>query len=237
MVRILSTSGHARVSMSDKGGKSIILSQELDKAIAELCVHDGTPYPPSCEKESTEQYHKLNRTWVEIGNDAHLKPSLIARSKLELAICPVLYLLMKTHKLSDNDLSSNDPSGFKLRPTVKSVDVPAERISWLINLLVRYVSAHLCNTKTFLDHLRVALLGEECVNEPFDVTSLYTNIANESTMQAAYEFLPEHCNSMNLYGLVRKIFHTALACFDAEERRESIQLDRSIAFDSWMLCP
>ncbi|EYC17360.1 hypothetical protein Y032_0031g2425 [Ancylostoma ceylanicum] len=37
--------------------------------------------------------------------------------------------------------------------------------------------------------------------ESFDVTSLYTNVSNDSAMQAAHEFLTEHCNSISLYGL------------------------------------
>ncbi|EYC04498.1 hypothetical protein Y032_0087g2047 [Ancylostoma ceylanicum] len=204
-VRNLVTSGRVRVCVSDKGGEFVILPQELDKAITDLHLQDETLYRPSSEEEFTKQYRKLNRTWVHIAKDAHLKPSLIARLKLELPICPVSYLLIKTHKLSTDDLTSNDPSKFEVRPIISCVDGPTDRVSWLLNLvliqLLRYVPAHLSNTKMFLDHLGSAKLSEDCVMESFDVTSLYTNVSNDSAIQAAHEFLMEHHNTMNLYGL------------------------------------
>ncbi|EYC22134.1 hypothetical protein Y032_0017g3171 [Ancylostoma ceylanicum] len=53
----------------------------------------------------------------------------------------------------------------------------------------------------FLDHLRNARFDETCVMESFDVNSLYTNVSNDSAMQAVLELLTEHHESIQLHGL------------------------------------
>ncbi|KAJ1348268.1 hypothetical protein KIN20_003529 [Parelaphostrongylus tenuis] len=51
-----------------------------------------------------------------------------------------------------------------------------------------------------LDRLRNASPNNEYVMESFDVTALYTNVSNESAMQAICELLMEHERTTNMYG-------------------------------------
>ncbi|KAJ1360862.1 hypothetical protein KIN20_019956, partial [Parelaphostrongylus tenuis] len=52
----------------------------------------------------------------------------------------------------------------------------------------------------FLDRLRNASPNNACVMESIDVTALYTNVSNESAMQAICEHLTEHERTTNMYG-------------------------------------
>ncbi|EYC41153.1 hypothetical protein Y032_0580g254 [Ancylostoma ceylanicum] len=121
-----------------------------------------------------------------------------------MPVCPVLYLLIKTHKLSADDLVSTDPSVYKVRPIISGVGGPSDRISWFLNLilvqLLQFVPAHLKNTTMFLDHLRNSQFDNSCVMESFDVNALYTNVSNDSAMQAVLELLTEHHKNINLHG-------------------------------------
>ncbi|KAJ1364299.1 hypothetical protein KIN20_024362 [Parelaphostrongylus tenuis] len=43
--------------------------------------------------------------------------------------------------------------------------------------------------------------------EPFDVSALYTNVSNESAMQAICELLTEHERTTNMYGFsIRQVY-------------------------------
>ncbi|VDM62631.1 unnamed protein product [Angiostrongylus costaricensis] len=57
----------------------------------------------------------------------------------------------------------------------------------------------------FMDRLRTAQPNSACVMEFFDVTALYTNVSNDSTMQAIFELLLQHEEEINIYGF--KIEH------------------------------
>ncbi|VDM64294.1 unnamed protein product [Angiostrongylus costaricensis] len=52
----------------------------------------------------------------------------------------------------------------------------------------------------FLDRLRTAQPNSACVMESFDVTALYTNVSNDSAMQAIFELLTQHEREINMYG-------------------------------------
>ena len=159
--------------------------------------------------------------WVEVAKSAKVARSTIARLKNELPACPVLYLLIKTHKFSsDNDVASNDPTTFKVRPIISGVGGPTDRIAWFLNIIVsqvlRFIPAHLSNTTMFLDHLRCAKIDEDCIMESFDVNSLYTNVSNDSAMQAVCELLTDNEKEINLYGFsigqVMTLIKECLSC-------------------------
>ena len=94
-----------------------------------------------------------------------------------------------------DDLASTNPSSFRVRPIISYVGGPTDRIAWFINLtlfqLLRYIPAHLSNTQMFLDNLRSASPNSAYVMESFDVTALYTNVSNDSAMQAIFELLTQ----------------------------------------------
>uniref|UniRef100_A0A0K0CYL4 Reverse transcriptase domain-containing protein n=1 Tax=Angiostrongylus cantonensis TaxID=6313 RepID=A0A0K0CYL4_ANGCA len=51
-----------------------------------------------------------------------------------------------------------------------------------------------------LDRLRNAQPNNAYVVEPFDVTALYTNVSNDSAVQAIRELLIQHEGAINMYG-------------------------------------
>ncbi|VDM63678.1 unnamed protein product [Angiostrongylus costaricensis] len=109
-VRELIRSKNIRLSVSDKGGKFVVIPHQLDVEITEEHLEDASLYRPSSEKEFKSQYRKLNNEWAKVARAAGLKPSVISYLKIYLPTCLVLYLLIKTHKLvSSDDLVSIDP--------------------------------------------------------------------------------------------------------------------------------
>uniref|UniRef100_A0A0K0D2Y3 Reverse transcriptase domain-containing protein n=1 Tax=Angiostrongylus cantonensis TaxID=6313 RepID=A0A0K0D2Y3_ANGCA len=56
------------------------------------------------------------------------------------------------------------------------------------------------DTKMFLDCLRNAQPNRAYVMESFDVTVFYTNVSNDSAMQAIHELLIHHEGAINMYG-------------------------------------
>uniref|UniRef100_A0A0K0CXK6 Fungal_trans domain-containing protein n=1 Tax=Angiostrongylus cantonensis TaxID=6313 RepID=A0A0K0CXK6_ANGCA len=186
-------------------GEFVVIPHQLDVEIAEKHLEDASLYRPSSEKEFKSQYRKLNNEWVKMARAAGLKPSVIYHLKIDLPTCLVLYLLIKTHKLvSSDDLVSTDPSLFKVRPIISCVDRPTDRVTWLITLvltqLLMYIPAHLTNTQMFLDRLRNAEPNNAYVMESFVVTAFYTNVSNDSAMQAIRELLIQHEGATNMYG-------------------------------------
>ena len=146
-VRELTATGALKVSISDKGGEFVILSQDLDRAITALHLQDHTTYHRSSPEEFARQYRHLNRKWSDIAKTANLPRSLILRLKCDHPISPVLYVLIKTHKISSpEDMATNDPTAFKIRPIVSSVGGPTDRISWFLNLILvqlfKFIPSH-----------------------------------------------------------------------------------------------
>uniref|UniRef100_A0A7I4Y5W9 Reverse transcriptase domain-containing protein n=1 Tax=Haemonchus contortus TaxID=6289 RepID=A0A7I4Y5W9_HAECO len=207
--------GKIRLSISDKGGEFVVIPQELDKAITKLHLSDESLYCKSSEKEYKKQYRKLNRTWCSVAKTAGLANTTISRLKCDLPACPVLYVLIKTHKLTTVDMVSVDLTKFKVRPIVSGVGGPTDRISWFLNIilgqLLRYIPAHLTNTTMLLNRLSSASFHEGCVMESFDVTSLYTNVSNEAALEAIYELLCEHEPDLHLHGFTVTQVMTILA--------------------------
>ncbi|KAK6749016.1 hypothetical protein RB195_001558 [Necator americanus] len=232
-IRNLITAGEIKVSVSDKGGEFVVLSRELDKAITRQHLEDDSLYVPSSANEFRKQYRRLNRVWVETAGTAGLPKNFITRLKNDLPACPVLYTLIKTHKLSENGLTSNDPRDFKVRPIISCIGGPTDRISWLLNIilnqLLKYVPAHLSSSSNFLKHLRSTSFERECVVETFDVTSLYTNVSNDVAMQAVHELLTQRQASLNMYGFsIRQIMTLINECLNCSIFRWSGQYYRQL---------
>uniref|UniRef100_A0A7I4Z1G1 Reverse transcriptase domain-containing protein n=1 Tax=Haemonchus contortus TaxID=6289 RepID=A0A7I4Z1G1_HAECO len=208
-----------KISVSDKGGEFVVMPRSLDIAITESHLQDLSLYRPSSENEYKRQYRRLNRVWSDIARNADLPKTVSTRLRCDLPVCPVLYVLVKTHKLAPNSLSSLNPMDFKVRPIISSVGGPTDRIPWLLNLvlaqLLTFIPAHLSNTMKFLDQLRETRFRRNHVIESFDVTSLYTNVSNGDAMQATHELLNTHAGSINMYGLsVSQVMTLVKKCLD-----------------------
>ena len=125
----------------------MVIPQKLDREITEKHLQDTSLYRPSSFTDVSAQYRRLNGKWVKVAKDANLPPSIISRLKIDLPVCPVLYLLIKTHKLSDGDMAPSNPSKFKVRSIIRCIGGPSDRISWFLNLVLvqrlTYIPAHL----------------------------------------------------------------------------------------------
>ena len=83
----------------------------------------------------------------------------------------------------------------------------------ILSQILKFIPAHLSNTKMFLDHLRSTTFDENCVMESFDVTALNTNVSNDSAMQAVFELLSENQSAINFYGFsIRQLMSLLKEC-------------------------
>ncbi|KAK6736669.1 hypothetical protein RB195_019395 [Necator americanus] len=185
----MTTRGDIRLSVSDKGGEFVVMSQALDREITNLHLQDETIYRRVTEKEFLVQCKRLNHVWMTMGKSAGLDERFVSRLKLDKPTCPVFYSLIKTHKLKPDEVNSTSAATFKIRPIISCVGGPTDRISWFLNKIVSQIlpkiPSHLSNTHHFLERLRNARVEGNCVIESFDVTSLYTNVKNSEALQVS----------------------------------------------------
>ena len=151
-LRELVGSEQIRLSISDKGGEFVVIPHQLDIAITENHLRDMSIYRPSSRAEFQKQFRSLNREWIKTAKAAHFSRDMTARLKIDLPACPVLYVLIKTHKLqSSADLDSSDPTTFKVRPIISNVGGPTDRVGWFLNpILVQPLNYILSSTCVFL---------------------------------------------------------------------------------------
>ncbi|VDM64529.1 unnamed protein product [Angiostrongylus costaricensis] len=123
-----------------------------------------------------------------------LKSSVISHFRVDKPTCP-----------APDDHASTNPSSFKVGPIISCVDGSTDRITWFLSLIItqwiNHIPAYLTNTQMFLERLRNASPNNAYVMESFDVTALYTNVSNDSAMQAIFELLVEHEGRINMHGL------------------------------------
>ena len=206
-VREMTKNGAIRLSVSDKGGEFVVMPQVLDRKITEAHLQDTTLYCPVTESDFHNQCRRLNDIWMSIGKSSGLDEKFLSRLKIDTPTCPVFYSLIKTHKLTPDDLHSMTVDTYKIRPIISCVGGPADRISWFLNKIVSQIlpkiPSHLPNTKHFLTQLHNARFDDNCAIESFDVASLYTNVQNSEALQALSEMLNIHGAHMETYGLSR----------------------------------
>uniref|UniRef100_A0A914CQZ8 Reverse transcriptase domain-containing protein n=1 Tax=Acrobeloides nanus TaxID=290746 RepID=A0A914CQZ8_9BILA len=152
-----SRSKEIRVSISDKGGDFVVLPTQLDIAITELHLLDQGVYEKTNEKAFLCLEKSINENWVKIASSCGLPKRLISLLATRHSTPPCLYTLIKTHKLAPEDLKSNDPAIYKVRPIISSCGGPADKVSWFLSVLLspllKFVPAHLRNTAHFLEKL------------------------------------------------------------------------------------
>ncbi|EYC41359.1 hypothetical protein Y032_0572g144 [Ancylostoma ceylanicum] len=206
-VRSLIADNSIRLSVSDKGREFVVLTQTLDREIAELHFSDTTIYQRATEKDFLAQCRRLNGMWINVGKSAGLDERFVSRLKLDNPSCPVFYNLvkMKTHKVPPQEIHSMSAEVYKIRPIISCVGGPTDRISWFLNKIVSQIlpkiPSHLSNTDHFLQQLQNTKFDQNCVFESFDVTSLYTNVQNDAALQALSELLDKHARCINTFGL------------------------------------
>lgn len=92
----MTSSGAIKIGVSNKGGEFVVLTQELDQAITRFHLQDATVYQQSSAQEFARHYRRLNKRWTDIARLANTPNS---RLRCDLPVAPVLYTLIKTHKL------------------------------------------------------------------------------------------------------------------------------------------
>lgn len=75
----------------------MVLPQELDRNITILHLQDSTVYCQSTPEEFSKQFRRLTRRWVDGAEPVNLPRSITALLKCEHPVCPVMYVLIKTH--------------------------------------------------------------------------------------------------------------------------------------------
>ncbi|XGW33962.1 hypothetical protein V3C99_018028 [Haemonchus contortus] len=210
-----------RLSVSDKGGEFVVIPRQLDVIITKHHLGDTSIYRPSSAKDFQTQCRRLNRVRMTTAKSAGLDHSLTTRLRIESPCCPVLYLLIKTHKFAaTDDLASIAPTSIKVRPIVSCVGGPTDRIGWFLNVilvqLLKYIPSHPTNTQMFLNKLQALQPNSACVMESFDVESLYTNVSNVSAMEAVLELLNQYQSVINMHGFsidqVMSLLKECLSC-------------------------
>ncbi|XGW03859.1 hypothetical protein V3C99_015199 [Haemonchus contortus] len=195
------------------------MPRSLDIAITESHLQGVSVYRPSSENEYRRKYRRLNRVWSDIARTADLPKPVSTRLRCYLPVCPLLYVLVKTHKLLPDTLSSLNNLDFQVHPIISSVGGLTDRVSWLLNLvlaqLLAFISAHLSNTMKFLDQLRQARVRKNHVIDSFDANSLNTDVSDGDATQATHELLNTHAGSINMYRLsVSQVMTLVKDCLD-----------------------
>jgi hypothetical protein len=125
-----------RVSKSDKGGDFVVINTELDKKITLQHLSDTTTYQVSSRRSFDTIESAINKAWVNICSVHNFPKKLKDRLVSTHSIPPCLYTLIKTHKLNSDDLHSEDPSLFKVRPIISSCNDPADKISYFLSFIL-----------------------------------------------------------------------------------------------------
>ena len=136
----------------------------------------------------------INEVWEYVAKKNRVNERHIERLKSTHSICPVLYLLTKTHKFPNN-IPVSDPQSIKVKPIISGCGGPADKVSWLIHKictpLLQYVKAHLKNTGQLINNLRKFQNGELKNKFLFslDVVSLYPSVNNDAAIDTLRMYL------------------------------------------------
>ena len=108
---------------------------------------------------------------------------------------PQFYGLPKDHK-----------PGMPLCPVVSTCDSPTSNMPLLVerilNQLLRFVPAHLRDTKQCIDDLRTHHnIPENCIVASMDVVALYSNIPIQESIDVAMEALESHRDEIDMFWL------------------------------------
>ena len=196
-----------RFSVSDKGGEFVVTSSDLDKRLTELHLANSSLYEHLKKDQTKKAEEEINEVWKYI----YLKNKIDQKSAERLvsthSVCPVIYLLTKTHKFKPVSLRELDAEDIKVRPIISGCESPADKISWLIHKicvpLLKYVKAHLTNTGDLLAKLR-SLKHDDLKNKilfNLDVVSLYPSVDNMAAVDTLRDYLYQHRRHLQLYGI------------------------------------
>uniref|UniRef100_A0A0M3IMJ9 FH2 domain-containing protein n=1 Tax=Ascaris lumbricoides TaxID=6252 RepID=A0A0M3IMJ9_ASCLU len=126
-------SGHIRISVSDKGGDFVVITQQLDKQIALRGLANRNMYELATVSEFNSFCKEIKIIWETVKKRSSVNDELAKRLSINHPVCRVIYFLLKTHKIDAANINTNDLSAFKVRPIVSAVGGPAEGTSWFLS--------------------------------------------------------------------------------------------------------
>ena len=179
------------------------MSGTMDNKLMEKHLQNGDLYRP-CKDLTQKSENEINEVWEYVAKKNRLNERSIQRLKTTHSQCPVIYLLTKTHKFPDNVLMPK-LDDIKVRPIISGCGGPADKVSWLIQIictpLLQYVKAHLRNTEHLLRNLRNIDNGELKNKFLFslDVVSLYPSVNNDAAIDTLRLYLERERNNIQLY--------------------------------------
>ena len=221
-------------SVSDKGGEFVVMDKEKQRLLTEYHIRISTGvyrYIPPTRTYSGVPRDIAAPTEVSFNRQIKSKTELLETqcNTLWKTICdrrnvpidlrdmflsrhtnlPTLYVLIKTHKFSIEDVINPDDiqTKCKVRPIVSCCSSPTEKLAWLcteiLSPLLNRVPTHLNNIYAHLDILR-SLPPDELLGLKFcpaDISSLYTNINIQQSVDDVIEFAAENEDCLDLLGL------------------------------------
>lgn len=131
-LRLRAFSGDLRIAVLDKGGEFTVMPKNLDREIVRRHLTEETLYVETDVRVFASCSTRLNSMWKKVGEECYLSAKLIKKFLTPLAAPPVLYTLLKTHKLIDGKNRSVGPATFRVRLIIGTCEGPADRISWLL---------------------------------------------------------------------------------------------------------
>ena len=158
----------------------------------------------SCTDQTQKAEDEINEVWEYVAKNDYVSERSIDRLKTTHSVCPVIYLLTKTHKFPNNMPNSN-PDNIKVRPIISGCGGPADKVSWLIqtlcNPLLQFAKSHLRNTEQLLKKLRSGKDGELQNKFLFslDVVSLYPSVDNDAAIDTLRLYLEKEKKNIQLY--------------------------------------
>jgi len=186
-IKDLKKNPHIIIKPADKGGCTVI-QNTIDYIIeAERQLSDTRFYSPQTQDLTPIHNNKVKHLITSLNNTA-ISQEVTDFLIFEKPRTPAIYFLPKIHK------NQRPPPG---RPIVSANQCPTERISGLIDHLLRpYVPlppSYVKDTTDFVNHIeRLPRLEASDLLVTLDVTSLYTNIPNEESLQTARDTLHKH---------------------------------------------
>jgi hypothetical protein len=189
--------------VSDKGGEFVVMKSNLDDELVSKHLENRSIYQP-CDDLTRKAEKDINEVWEYVAKKNWVNERHINRLKSTHSICPVLYLLTKTHKFPDN-VPTSDPQSIKVRPIISGCGGPADKISWLVQKictpLLQFVKAHLKNTGQLIQILRKMQNGELKNKFLFslDVVSLYPSVNTDAAIDTLRMYLEKEKKNIELF--------------------------------------
>ena len=175
------------IKKADKVSNVVILNREdyIQEAMRQL---KNEQFYEECSENLTSKHHQMVQELVtELLEKEFISDQTYKFLSTGGKRTSVFYLLPKIHKNLEN------PPG---RPIVSSIDCPTERISMMLDIillpLLLITRSYIKDTPDFLRKLSKEIILEEEIFFTLDVSSLYTNISLEESLEIMEkEFFPK----------------------------------------------